>query len=381
MNNAIMDIVKLVNKKEMTTVRHKVLHFLHCIFIKTKFTSVEMNYYLKDIYKLVFYYGKENINASVSILCGFIQFGKSGAGKIYKPMIDYFMIEAMNTLIHQCGWSIIKPFMNMLHHSIPNYQTETTFNYICTKIITQLNLDMLSMQSAQPILISELCNHVPRERSFSFGWYSYYLACELYGNKNYYKQKIKQTHIRNYLMNYRKIMNELRKHRVALTAHDTTTSKTKEVGRSADGLGVEMNYSRLHLELNKLHYQAIDDIIDSVLEPPTAAAEHLTAAAEHLNAVEHLTVGVEEPAATVEHLTAAAEHLTAAAEHLTASLELPAAAEALEPPAAAEAAEAAEAEAAADITETEEITLTAPIDFKENGTKNTWFSGWFSGWS
>jgi hypothetical protein len=360
MENDIISIVQSINKNEVTTLSRKVLHFLHRVFIKTKLTSFEMNYYIKDIYKLIFYYGNENVNASVRIICGFIKFGKSSAGRNYKPMIDYFMIEAIETLLNQCGWSIIKPLLNMLYNSIPKFQEETTFNYISNKIIKQLNLDRLTMQTSQSLLISELCYTVPRERSFSFGWYSYYIACELYGNKNYYKQKIKQTHIRNYLMKYRKLINELRKYWNSETEHDNTY-KTTEVYRP-ESFGREMNYYILQLELNKPHYKEVDKIIDSVLQRQTEVVQTDVQTPVEAEAAAEVQTEVSVSASETPVLEAQIQ-----TEVQTPVLELQ-----LQTPVASQ-------------SQTEEITITPQNEIKEkeniNVNKNTWFSGWFSGWN
>ena len=369
MENDIMSIVQSINKNEVATLSRKVLHFLHRVFIKTKLTSFEMNYYIKDIYKLIFYYGNENVNASVRIICGFIKFGKSSAGRNYKPMIDYFMIEAIETLLNQCGWSIIKPLLNMLYNSIPKFQEETTFNYISNKIIKQLNLDRLTMQSqsqSQSLLISELCYTVPRERSFSFGWYSYYIACELYGNKNYYKQKIKQTHIRNYLMKYRKLINELRKYWNSETEHDNTY-KTTEVYRP-ESFGREMNYYILQLELNKPHYKEVDKIIDSVLQRPEVVQTLVETQMQTLVEAQMQTL-VE--AQTDVQTDVAAEASASETPVVEAETVLEAQAQ-MQTPVASQ-------------SQTEEITITPQNEIKEkeniNVNKNTWFSGWFSGWN
>ena len=363
MENDIMSIVQSINKNEVTTLSRKVLHFLHRVFIKTKLTSFEMNYYIKDIYKLIFYYGNENVNASVRIICGFIKFGKSSAGKNYKPMIDYFMIEAIETLLNQCGWSIIKPLLNMLYNSIPKFQEETTFNYISNKIIKQLNLDRLTMQSqsqSQSLLISELCYTVPRERSFSFGWYSYYIACELYGNKNYYKQKIKQTHIRNYLMKYRKLINELRKYWNSETEHDNTY-KTTEVYRP-ESFGREMNYYILQLELNKPHYKEVDKIIDSVLQRPEVVQTDV-----QTDVVSETSVSQTEAQVQTEVSKTPVVEAQIQTEVQTVASQTP-----VQTPVASQ-------------SQTEEITITPQNEIKEkeniNVNKNTWFSGWFSGWN
>ena len=355
------DIMKLFNTindmSDLTNVSNEVTQVLYSIFVNTKLTSSELNFHTKHLYKLIFYFCKEKLNASISIICGFIQFGKSSAGTKYKPMIDYFMMETFDALLNQCGWSIIKPFMNMLHNRIHKFQKENIFNYISNKIFNQLVMDIMSMKlSAQTTTISDICYHVPRERSFSFGWYSYYIACHMFGKENYYKQKLKQTHIRHYLMNYRKIINELRKHVIeddSAMKHDVYSRPESTVSVSVS----EMNYTTLKVEFNQPQYKAIDEIVDSVL--PAAAQAPSEAPESEAQAPESEQAAPQSQAPESEQASAAPSE---AAPQASAS-------------AAPQAAPA----------ELEELSLTPQSETTKNEIKksvnqNTWFSGWFSGW-
>jgi hypothetical protein len=369
------DIMKLFNTindmSDLTNVSNEVTQVLYSIFVNNKLTSSELNFHTKHLYKLIFYFCKEKLNASISIICGFIQFGKSSAGTKYKPMIDYFMMETFDALLNQCGWSIIKPFMNMLHNHIHKFQKENIFNYISNKIFNQLVIDIMSMKlSAQTTTISDICYHVPRERSFSFGWYSYYIACHMFGKENYYKQKLKQTHIRHYLMNYRKIINELRKHVI----EDDSAMKHDVYSRPESTVS-EMNYTTLKVEFNQPQYKAIDEIVDSVLPAAAQASEAEPSEAEPSEA---------EPS-EAEPSEAQA---SAAPQAEPSEAQAPQASEAQAPQASeAQAPENEQAAAAAPAApaELEELPLTSQSETTKNEIKksvnqNTWFSGWFSGW-
>ena len=271
------ELFNSINEKNTKDISNKVDQLLTIIFVENNLTTtVEKNNYIKDIYKLIFYFQPKNINISTSIICGFIQFGKKKSWKNYRPMIDYFLMESFDILLKQCGWCIIKPIMNMLHNNIYNFQTETLFSYVSSKIIRQLIEDIVIMNEIKTnknnndndniknnintdSSISELCYHVPREKSFSFGWYSYYIACELYENKNYYKKQLKQTQIRHYLMNYRKIINELRNNSIL------------EIGNYSeeeDEIDIYLNYVTVEEELKTDKYNYIDKIVDFILDSP-----------------------------------------------------------------------------------------------------------------
>jgi hypothetical protein len=352
--NDIMNIFNTINTinnmGDLTNLSNEVKQVLYSIFINNKLTSSELNLYTKDLYKMIIYFCKEKLNASISIICGFIEFGKNSAGTKYKPMIDYFMMETVDVLLKQCGWYIIKPLMNMLRNSIHKYQKENTFNYISNKIINQLNMDIISINSLEPIRISNVCNYVPRERSFTFGWYSYYIACQLYGNKNYYKQTLKQTHIRNYLMNYRKIINELRKH--VIDTNVVVCSRAESLP-----LGLEMNYNELKVEFNKLQYKDIDKIVDSVLLVVALVANEVAPPANEVALpANEVALVANEVALVANEVALPANEVAPVANEveLVANEVAPAA---------------------------NEILLTPQDEIKKSvNDKNTWFSGWFSGW-
>jgi len=253
------DMLNLIKEDNTKSVSNKVEQILEQIFTKKCLTSFEKNNYIKDIYKSIFYFSPQNINVSISIICGFINFGKQNTGKKYKPMIDYFLMESFNLLLKQCGWYIIKPIMNMLYNNIYKFQNETLFRYISNKIMNQLIIDIMNMNELKNNIISDICYHVPREKSFSFGWYSYYIACELYENKNYYKQQLKQTRIRHYLMNYRKIINELR---------NNTIVEISSYNQQKNILDTSLTYIALSSELKTDKYNYIDEIVDIILQSP-----------------------------------------------------------------------------------------------------------------
>ena len=295
--NDIMFITNSITNQINTNISDEVEKLLKTIFINNRTSVIETNSYTKDLYKLIIYFSKSNPNASIKIMSGFIKFGKSNTGKQYKPMIDYFMMESVDLLLNECGWSIIKPLLNMLRENIKKLQKDSTFNYISNKIIKQINEDRTSVkivqeqEQEQPEPISNLCYYMPREKSFTFGWYSYYIACKLYGNKHYYNQSIKKTDIRHYLMNYRKMINELCCNIVIMKPDEDNKTVHAEIVHAetvhaeivhaetvhaetvhAETLHIDLNYSDLQTEFNKPHYKRVNEIIETVLpteEVPT----------------------------------------------------------------------------------------------------------------
>ena len=275
--NDIMFITNSITNQINTNISDEVEKLLKTIFINNRTSVIETNSYTKDLYKLIIYFSKSNPNASIKIMSGFIKFGKSNTGKQYKPMIDYFMMESVDLLLNECGWSIIKPLLNMLRENIKKLQKDSTFNYISNKIIKQINEDRTSVkivqeqEQEQPEPISNLCYYMPREKSFTFGWYSYYIACKLYGNKHYYNQSIKKTDIRHYLMNYRKMINELCCNIVIMKPDEDNKTVHAETVHT-ETLHIDLNYSDLQTEFNKPHYKRVNEIIETVLpieEVPT----------------------------------------------------------------------------------------------------------------
>ena len=101
LQNQIITLVKELNA-EQNTIAELTDHILYNIFCIYKNTN-----YLSQVYKLIFYAFKQKPELAYSMLSGFIQFGQSPSGNQYKPLLDYFAIEAFNGLLKMGGWAIL----------------------------------------------------------------------------------------------------------------------------------------------------------------------------------------------------------------------------------------------------------------------------------
>jgi len=115
-----------------------------------------------------------------------------------KPLLDYLVVEAYNGLFKMGGWSLLKPCVLMLK----NHKEERLYQYILASVVEQLKQDYFIEPS------SDLCFNLPREKSFSWGWFSYEVAAYYtYGDTNV---KLNAKQLRNCMMIYRKVLTHLR---------------------------------------------------------------------------------------------------------------------------------------------------------------------------
>jgi len=115
-----------------------------------------------------------------------------------KPLLDYLVVEAYHGLFKMGGWSLLKPCVLMLK----NHKEERLYQYILTSVVDQLKQDYLIEPS------TDLCFNLPREKSFSWGWFSYEVAAYYtYGVPNL---KLNAKKLRNCMMVYRKVLTHLR---------------------------------------------------------------------------------------------------------------------------------------------------------------------------
>jgi hypothetical protein len=155
--------------------------------------------YLSLLYRLIFHAYKYNPSAACRILNSFIQFSHTPQGMSCKPMLDYFVIEAFNELYNMFGWTILKPCVTVLRDTNANYHNEPLFKHILTQVGEQLTEDINDIPYS-----SDLCYNLPREKSFSWGWFSYDLTRSYYGS-------VSAKQLRKNMMIYRKLLTELRR--------------------------------------------------------------------------------------------------------------------------------------------------------------------------
>jgi len=198
-------ILALVNRtiSNKPDVRDTTAKILSTIFDNYNSTSE----WVSILYRLIFHTSKQDPDMSCYILCGFIKFGQTEEGYKYKPMLDYFIIKAFDGIIDTCGWCMLKPCILSLTNSFDNLSSEPLFNYVLSKIVVQLRND--TNMYPYIYIASDICHHLPREKSFVWGWFSRNIANSYYSHNSFHKPAKKQMRI--YLMYYRKTLTYFRK--------------------------------------------------------------------------------------------------------------------------------------------------------------------------
>jgi hypothetical protein len=120
--------------------------------------------------------------------------------------MDYLAIEAFNGLLNMGGWSIIKPCVVHMRSTIYNFSNEPLFKHIIERVVIQLKTDMKDISYS-----SDVCYHLPREKSFVWGWFSHTVARAYFSDPKYNMKRGKgEKKMRKYMMLYRKLITHLR---------------------------------------------------------------------------------------------------------------------------------------------------------------------------
>jgi hypothetical protein len=199
MTHVIIELVKAINKNEYTdidTITQSLLYSIYTDDVKN----------LSLLYRLIFHAYKRDPLCSYHILSGFVKFGQSTDGNKYKPLLDHLAIEAFDKLIEIGGWSILRDCINILRDTLTNLITEPIFLHILSRITKQLYAD--EHESENPDNLSDICHYLPREKSFTWGWFAFCIIAAYYSPN---EQKISNKLIRKYLMHYRKLLTSLRR--------------------------------------------------------------------------------------------------------------------------------------------------------------------------
>jgi hypothetical protein len=263
-------------------------------------SSPENQPYLALVYKLIFYTYKHNSRPEIAceLLSGLIQFGQSQAGAPYKPMLDYFAIEAFNGLLQMRGWTILKPCVNTLKETLLNYKSEPLFKHIVACIVKQLRQDVNDMPYS-----SDLCYHLPHEKSYVLGWFSYIIASTYYDGK----PKLTAKQLRKYMMFYRKLLIRLRKNVVEYVIY--LKPETKNIAEKWESI----------LEaLDSSEYQWAGKLVSRTLaEEETPASANVVVVAE--NEVAAVPASANEVVASANEVVASANEVVASANEVVAS--------------------------------------------------------------
>ena len=235
LQDQLITLVTEINAQNLNTIREITVTILYnSLCVKTS------KLYVSLLYRLIFHTYKENPLIAFHILSGFIKFGQ--CYNTYKPLIDYFVMEAFNALQKEYGWAILKPCAIALREI--DYTNETLFQHMIGCVVRQLKQDTNDMPYS-----SDLCFNLPREKSYTWGWFSFDIA-RAYCSDNTKEMNAKQ--LRNNMMLYRKLLTKLRKN--VLDIVRITNEPTVKI---------EENWNSILNVLAKYYWAA--DIIDETL--------------------------------------------------------------------------------------------------------------------
>jgi len=198
------ELVKHINENDPQTLCEKTDNLLYSIFQNTDIT--EEIKHLSVIYRLIFQAYKQNPFLSYQLLSGFLRFGNSAEGTPYKPLLDHLAIKAFNKLFELGSWSILRDCINILRMNLDTFDTEPLFQHIISRIVKQLRRDEKETENLSKV--SDICHYLPREKSFVWGWFAYYVAAAYYGAN---QEVLNNKKLRKHLMQYRKMITGLRK--------------------------------------------------------------------------------------------------------------------------------------------------------------------------
>ena len=200
----ILELIKDIHNKEANYICKKTDETLYHIY-KDIITSEEIEN-LSVLYRLIFYAYNHNPIISYEILSGFLKFGQSDEGNKYKPLLDHLVIEAFDNLLELGGWSILRDCVNTLRYNLINIQSEPIFLHIISRIVKQLYADENEPDNLDNL--SDICHYLPREKSFIWGWFAFYIVSAYYVAN---KETLTKKTMRKYLMYYRKLITSLRR--------------------------------------------------------------------------------------------------------------------------------------------------------------------------
>ena len=206
----ILALVRVLNdySSDNKIIFTKVCKLLATIF-KAPVQQCETNEALSILYRLIFQTFHKNRTSAYSILSGFILFGQTRLGRRFKPLLDHLAIEAVDEFLILGGWSILKNCLTTLKENVGDSLTnEPVFIHLVSRVILQLNEDANALDTDT---ITELCCCLPRERSYTWGWFAYYVAHAFYQGIGARRERVNSKTMRSYLKYYRKMITTLRR--------------------------------------------------------------------------------------------------------------------------------------------------------------------------
>jgi len=264
-------LIKEINNNEPRDVCENTEKILYRIYGDI-ITSEEIEN-VSVLYRLIFYAYKKNPILGYQMLSGFLQFGQSDEGLKYKPLLDHLAIEAFDKLIEIGGWAVLKECINNLRDNLIHLIHEPIFKHILSRITRQLYED--ENEELNPDNLSDICHHLPREKSFTWGWFSYYIAeayyIYAYDDSSYVANK---KQMRNNLMQYRKLITMLRRY-VPTDDPDLTKQEIELKIKAFEN--IEESWEGILSGLSLPEYKWADDLIDCIMDSTDRASVSETA--------------------------------------------------------------------------------------------------------
>jgi ribosome-associated translation inhibitor RaiA len=268
----IVELIKDINNNEPRDVCENTEKLLYRIY-EDVITSEEIEH-VSVLYRLIFYAYKKNPILGYQMLSGFLQFGQSDEGLKYKPLLDHLAIEAFDKLIEIGGWTVLKECINNLRDNLVHLIHEPIFKHILSRITRQLYED--ESEELNPDNLSDICHHLPREKSFTWGWFSYYIAeayyIYVYDDSSYVANK---KQMRNNLMQYRKLITMLRRY---VPTDDPDLIKEERELKMKAFEHMEESWEGILSGLSLPEYKWAEDLIDCIMAS-TDSAKATTATA------------------------------------------------------------------------------------------------------
>ena len=272
LKNQIIALVKEIQQEEARFICEMTETFLYNLFVvyKENLATSEILDYVSVLYRLIFHTHQKVPELSYQLIKGFMNFGQSRDGANYKPMLDHYFMETFDGLVYTYGWSFLKKFTTLLRDNLENEQNEPIFHYLILQIVNQLKLDDIENQS-------DLCYNLPREKSFSWGWLSYYIA-HMYGaHPPNLHTPVNAKNLRKYMMNYRHLLTRLR--RSVMTYADNTMPYVDNTMPYVDendwwtsAEEEEISWTTILTILNQPKYAWAKEVIITTEEPAPAPA-------------------------------------------------------------------------------------------------------------
>jgi len=279
----IIALVEQIKAQNSEAVTEMTASFLAAVFSKS-------HTYFPVLYKLILHtYRHSSPEMACALLKGFIQTTSAQTTSRNKPLLDYLVVEAYHGLFKMGGWSLLKPCVLMLK----NHKEERLYQYILTSVVDQLKQDYLIEPS------TDLCFNLPREKSFSWGWFSYEVAAYYtYGVPNVNSNtnvKLNAKKLRNCMMVYRKVLTHLRQNceKTSLPAYASQAYASQAYASQAYDT-TPLSWQTILTMLDVPEYQWASDIIADEIAADEIEADAVAADAEEADEVEAASEVAEE---------------------------------------------------------------------------------------